>query len=221
MTLDAEIFEESRYFDCFIEYAKASSQDILVKITVHNRGPESHIIHVLPHIWFRNFWKHNPKFTRPLISKMGEGELCTKSKRNGEFHYYHEGGSALLCENETNNERIYGFKNSGFYVKDGINDHVVAGASSVNPKASGTKAAIWYSDEIESGGSRVYRTRLSKRKNADPWGDFNEIFEVRKIETDIFYNNLTPKSIYDDQKALLRNALGGLLWTKQYYYLDA
>ena len=218
--LDTGVFAKSEYFDCEIEYSKAKHNDILVKITVHNRGPKAHVLHVLPHIWFRNFWKHNPRYERPEISKEREGLLITKSSRNGKYHFYYQGGEALFCENETNNARIYQTDNDTEYVKDGINDHVIDGTDSVNPRLSGSKAAIWHTDIIESGASRVYKTRLSKGVLEDPWADFDEIFELRKNETEHFYQTLTPSFLNTPQQQLLRNALGGLMWTKQFYYYD-
>ena len=104
---DTGIFEDNRYFDCYIEYAKADVNDILMKVTVYNRGPEPATIHVLPHLWFRNYWHHNPRFTRPNISSISNNCLQTSSTRNGEFFLYHEGGRQLFCENETNNQRMY------------------------------------------------------------------------------------------------------------------
>lgn len=218
--LDTGVFSEGRYFDCFIEYAKVDPEDILMKITVYNRGPEAHQIHVLPQLWFRNFWKHNPRYSRPIMFRKGLGVITTQSTRNGEYNYYHLGGQALFCENETNNQRIYHTPNDFEYAKDGINDHVVNGASSVDPTFKGTKAAIWFSEEIEPGGFRVFRTRLSKREHFNPWADFDEMLDKRKAETDLYYELLSPKNLTDNQAKLLRSALGGLLWTKQFYYLD-
>ncbi|MCB0629185.1 MAG: glucosidase [Saprospiraceae bacterium] len=218
--LDTEVFKEGRYFDCFIEYAKVDPEDILMKITVYNRGPEAHRIDVLPQLWFRNYWKHNPRYSRPIMFRNKEGVITTQSSRNGEYNYYHLGGQALFCENETNKQRIYHTTNDVAYVKDGINDHIVYGSSTVDPTFKGTKAAVWFSEEIEPGGSRVFRTRLSKREHFHPWKDFDEVFEKRKAETDLYYDILTPKNLTDEQGKLLRNALGGLLWSKQFYYLD-
>lgn len=218
--LDTDVFSEGRYFDCFIEYAKVDPEDILMKITVYNRGPEAHQIHVLPQLWFRNYWKHNPRHPRPVLFKKSEGVVTTQSTRNGEYNFYHLGGKPLFCENETNKQRIYQSPNAFAYVKDGINDHIVNGAASIDPTLKGTKAAIWFSEEIEAGGFRVFRTRLSKREHFDPWVNFDEIFEKRKAETDVYYELISPKNLTDEQGKLLRHALGGLLWTKQFYYLD-
>ena len=111
--LDTGLFDENRYFDCFIEYAKASFDDILLNITVYNRGPEAATIHVLPQLWFRNFWKHNPRFSKPAITALNDGCLLSDSTRNGQYFLYHENAEQLFCDNETNNIRMYSRPNSG------------------------------------------------------------------------------------------------------------
>ena len=128
------IFSDNRYFDCYIEYAKGDINDILMKITVHNRGPEAATIHVLPHLWFRNFWKHNPRFTKPEIVSVSSDCLQTTSTRNGSFFLYHQAGEQLFCENETNNQRMYSRPNDASFVKDGINNYIVNKENTVNPE---------------------------------------------------------------------------------------
>ncbi|WP_163711756.1 MGH1-like glycoside hydrolase domain-containing protein [Mangrovibacterium lignilyticum] len=217
---DSGIFEEDRYFDIFIEYAKAGINDILMKITVVNRGPEEALIHVLPHLWFRNFWKHNDRFKRPEIKTLGESTIHTNSYRNGSFYFYHQGGEQLFCENETNNQVIYQLENDFDYVKDGINNHVVNGEASVNPAKTGTKCAIWYTKTIPAGASAEICVRLSKNKLANPFENFEEAISRCKADSDAFYAGLLTNSSSDEQKFLAKSALGGLLWTKQYYYFD-
>ncbi|MFT2008837.1 MGH1-like glycoside hydrolase domain-containing protein [Pontibacter sp. 13R65] len=220
--LDTDAFKENRYFDCYIEYAKADVDDILLKVTVYNRGPEAATIHVLPHIWFRNYWKHNPWFRskRPKLSAIADNCIQTYSTRNWEMYFYHEPGEQLFCENETNNQHIYNTLNEFPYVKDGINDYVLKGKHTVNPDKLGTRAAVWYKKELAAGESKTFKVRLSKNQTADPWSDFDTIFSRRSSETDHFYEELTPESFKPEHKKLLRNALGGLLWTKQFYYMD-
>jgi hypothetical protein len=218
--LDTGIFKENRYFDCFIEYAKEEMNDILMKVTVYNRGPEAATIHVLPHLWFRNFWKHNPRFNKPEISSFATDCLQTSSDRNGDFFLYHFGGEQLFCENETNNERMYNRPNDSPFVKDGINNYVVDKEDTVNPKKQGTKAAIWLEEKIKPGASAIFKVRLSKNQIEDPWTEFDKIFAKRIAETDEYYDELTPKKISPQHKVLLRSAASGLLWTKQFYYLD-
>ncbi|MFK7846503.1 MAG: glucosidase, partial [Rhodothermales bacterium] len=164
--------------------------------------------------------KHNPRYTEPVISQIEEGVLAAKSTRNGEYNFYFEGGQALFCENETNTERIHGTENDTAFVKDGINNHVVEGADSVNMELVGTKAAIWFIADIEAGDQAVFRTRLSKKKKENPWEDFEETFVRRKAEADQYYESITPANLAVAHKTLLRNAFGGLLWTKQFYYYD-
>jgi hypothetical protein len=218
--LDTGIFKDDRYFDCYIEYAKDEMNDILMKVTVYNRGPEAATIHVLPHCWFRNFWKHNPRFTRPEISSISPNCLQTNSGRNGHFFLYHEGGEQLFCDNETNNQRMYHRPNDSAFVKDGINNYVVNKEHSVNPKKQGTKAAIWLKEKIEPGKSTVFKVRLSNIQIADPWTGFDEIFTKRQKDTNQYYDQLTPVHLVPEHKTLLRSALSGLQWTKQFYYLD-
>ncbi|HMK17339.1 MAG TPA: hypothetical protein VK492_04000 [Chitinophagaceae bacterium] len=218
--LDTGIFKDNRYFDCYIEYAKEDVNDILMKITVYNRGPEASTIHVLPHLWFRNFWNHNPRFTRPEIFSASTDCLQTSSSRNGTFFLYHQSGEQLFCENETNNERMYNRPNDSPFVKDGINNYIVNKEDTVNHKKQGTKAAVWFEEEIKPGASAIFKIRLSKNQIENPWDGFDKIFTTRKSETDQYYDELTPKKLSPEYKALLRSSVSGLLWTKQFYYLD-
>lgn len=218
--LDTGIFKEDRYFDCYIEYAKGDVNDVLMKITVYNRGPEAAAIHVLPQLWFRNFWRHNPRFDKPEINALNDHCLQTNSERNGQFYFYHQGGEQLFCDNETNNQRMYHRPNETPFVKDGINNYIVDKAATINPDRNGTKAAIWLKENILPGESTSFHFRLSKKQLEDPWVDFDLIFEERQSETDHFYDKLTPKKLSPAHKTLLRSAASGLLWTKQFYYLD-
>jgi Mannosylglycerate hydrolase MGH1-like glycoside hydrolase domain/Glycosyl hydrolase family 63 C-terminal domain len=218
--LDTGIFEDGRYFDCYIEYAKEDINDILMKISVYNRGPEPSAIHVLPHLWFRNFWNHNPRFSRPEIFSASTDCLQTSSSRNGTFFLYHQSGEQLFCENETNNERMYNRPNDSPFVKDGINNYIVNNEDTINPKKQGTKAAVWFEEEIKPGASAIFKIRLSKNQLENPWDEFDKIFTARKSETDHYYDELTPKKLSPEHKALLRSSVSGLLWTKQFYYFD-
>ena len=218
--LDTGIFKDNRYFDCYIEYAKGGINDILMRIQVYNRGPEEAEIHVIPHLWFRNFWKHNARFSKPSIIAASEDCLQASSSRNGIFFFYHDGGEQLFCDNETNNVRMYNRPNDAAFVKDGINNYVVHKQNTINPGKKGTKSAIWLKETIASGESKTFTLRLSKAKLDDPWTDFDEIVTKRIEETDQYYNNLTPAKLSKKHKALLRSSMSGLLWTKQFYYLD-
>ena len=218
--LDTKAFKNNAYFDCFIEYAKADVGDILMKITVVNRGKRARKIHVLPHLWFRNFWKHNKRFKRPDIKAVADDCVLSRSTRNGRYYFYHEGGKQLFCENETNNKRIYGVPNSSKYVKDGINDHVVKGADTVNPDKKGSKFAAWHEFKVKAGKQKVVRVRLSKNKLEDAWADFDDIFEMRIKECEEFYDSVIEKDLPAAHRDIAKKAFSGLLWTKQFYYYD-
>lgn len=219
--LDTGIFNNNRYFDCYIEYAKAGVSDILMKVTAFNRGPEAAALHVLPHMWFRNFWKHNTRFSKPSIIAVSDDCLKASSSRSGNYYFYHEGGEQLFCDNETNNERMYHRPNDVAYVKDGINDYVVNNHPTVNPEKEGTKSAVWLKAKIAPGKSKTFRVRLSAAAQENPWSDFEEIFEKRIADNNEYYKNLSSsKKITKNQQKLLRSAVSGLLWTKQFYYLD-
>ncbi|TDT47185.1 glycosyl hydrolase family 63 [Maribacter spongiicola] len=218
--LDTKAFTNNTYFDCFIEYAKEDVGDILMKVTVINRGPRAANIHVLPHLWFRNFWKHNKRFERPEMKSISDNSVQSRSTRNGRYYFYHENGDQLFCENETNNQRIYGVPNEVDYVKDGINDHVIDGQASVNPDKKGSKFAVWHKLRLKSGEEKTIKVRLSKRKLADPWGSYDAIFEKRIQECEEFYGDILNKQLPVQQQEIAKKAFSGLLWTKQFYYYD-
>ena len=217
---DTGVFDSHRYFDIYIEYAKAESDDILCQITVCNRYHKDATIHVLPHIWFRNFWKHNPKYSRPSIQVKRKGCLEAHSKRIGTYYYYYEKGKELFCENESNNERIYKFKNDTPFVKDGINNFLINGEDSINANQRGSKAAIWQKVTVPGHGQKIFRLRLSPEYSEDAFSDFEDIVKQRKTECDEFYESIIPASISESQKRLVQNTFGGLMWTKQFYYFD-
>jgi len=218
--LDSEAFKDNKYFDCYIEYAKADIDDILVKITVVNRAANDASIHVLPHIWFRNFWKHNNRHPRPNMESVSNNTLISKSSRNGDYYFYHEYGEQLFCENETNNERIYNVPSEYEYVKDGINNHVVNGAATVNPNKKGTKAAIWYKFDLKAGEEKSINLRLSNVALENPWADFENLFDQKKQECEAFYNETINEKIPEAHRAIAKSAFSGLLWTKQFYYFN-
>lgn len=218
--LDTGCFNNGKYFDCFIEYAKADIDDILMKVSVVNRGDKEAEIHVLPHLWFRNFWKHNVRFDRPTMKSVNDGCIQSRSIRNGRYYFHHEGGEQLFCENETNNKRIYNVPNEVDYVKDGINDHVIHGKASVNPEKTGSKMAIWHKLTLKPGETKTVRLRLKKKKIANPWDDFETIFDARIKECEAFYGNIISKDLPAAQQSIARSAFSGLLWTKQFYYND-
>ena len=218
--LDTDSFNDNAYFDCYIEYAKADTDDILMKVTVVNRGNTAADIHVLPHLWFRNFWKHNKRFTRPNMKSIDDNCVQSRSTRNGRYYFYHENGQQLFCENETNNQRIYNVLNEVDYVKDGINDHVIDGKPSVNPELNGSKVAIWHKLKLKAGEEKSIKVRLSKNKTEDAWIDFETIFDQRKKECEEFYDGIIKKDLPKEHQAIAKSAFSGLLWTKQFYYYD-
>tara|TARA_R110000868_G_scaffold141147_6_gene357331 strand:- start:3426 stop:6047 length:2622 start_codon:yes stop_codon:yes gene_type:complete len=218
--LDTGCFKNNAYFDCFIEYAKADVDDILMKVTVVNRGSKAADIHVLPHLWFRNFWKHNEKHERPAIKSTANNVAKSSSHRNGDYFFYHEDGKQLFCENETNNKRIYNVKNEVPFVKDGIHEHVVNKKKTVNPKNKGSKMAIWHEFNLKAGEEKSIKVRLSKVELENPWEAFDTIFDQRKIECEDFYSAIIKKDLPESRQDLARKAFSGLLWTKQFYYFD-
>ncbi|MDC6387111.1 glucosidase [Maribacter sp. PR1] len=219
--LDTKAFRNNTYFDCFIEYAKADVGDILMKISVVNRASKKATIHVLPHLWFRNFWKHNARFERPNMKAISDDCVQSRSIRNGRYYLYHQKGKQLFCENETNNKRIYNVDNEVSYVKDGINDHVVNGLDTVNPEKNGSKFAIWHKLTLKPGEEKSIKVRLSKKKLKNPWSEFDSIFNNRTRECEEFYNDiLSKKNLPKAHKDIAEKAFSGLLWTKQFYYYD-
>ena len=218
---DTGVFDNQQYFDIYIEYAKEGPFDILCRITVCNRFHEDAPIHVIPHLWFRNFWKHNLKYDRPTIKVRHEGCVESHSRRNGTWYmYYGDGGKILFCENESNNERIYNFKSETPYVKDGINEHIIHGSDTVNPENIGSKSGVWYHDMIPANGEKSYQVRLSKETLDEPFAGFDEKVMKRRQECNEFYEAVAPEGLDPDERKLMQNTFGALMWTKQFYYFD-
>jgi hypothetical protein len=238
--LDTGIFNQDRYFDVFVEYAKESPEDILIKISVANRGPEPAILHVLPTLWFRNTWAawsagEQPK---PVLQEAeggkGQSVIAASHAELGERFLYCEGQPALLfTENETNEERIFGKPNPTPYVKDGINEYIVHGRKeTVNPAKTGTKASAHYPLSVGPGETAVIRLRLTDagpkprgkgraaHEGARLGSHFDKILAERLREADEFYNSITPPAVGEGAGQVMRQALAGMLWTKQYYGLD-
>ena len=225
--LDTGIFDEDRYFDVYVEYAKATPTDILMEISVCNRGPDESLVHVLPTLWFRNLWSWWRDSAKPALkdaSAVGNTAIAASDALLGDYFLYCEGRPELLfTENETNNARLFGSANPTAYVKDGINDYVVAGKrDAVNPDHAGTKAAAHYELRIAGHATAVIRLRLNTvPASRDPLGAaFTEIIETRRREADEFYRSLTPPGISDDAANVMRQALAGMLWSKQFFCYD-
>ncbi|MDY6940229.1 MAG: glucosidase [Cyanobacteriota bacterium] len=223
--LDTNIFEEDKYFDIFIEYAKQSDEDILIKVTAHNRGNELKPLHVLPTLWFRNTWSWFEEADRPSLKVFAqkdgisiiEADHPSLGKR---WLYCNCTDRLLFTENETNNQLLFDRKNASPYVKDGINNYVVNGdKEAVNPDKLGTKFSAHYQLSIPAGESRSIELRLCDSDSLpDPFADFDRIFDRRKQEADEFYHSLTPQDIPEDQRNVQRQAFAGMLWNKQFYF---
>jgi hypothetical protein len=232
--IDTGIFNDDRYFDVFVEYAKESPDDILIKVTVCNRGPEDAQLRVLPTLWFRNTWSGGETESRPLIRadepvKGATVAAAFNPRLEHMFLYCEDGPRLLFTENETNSHRIFGTPSPTAYVKDGINDFVVNGrADAINPARTGTKVAADYHLNVKAGESKIIRLRLSRvppaelekayPKDDGPLGQhFEAVLSARAREADAFYAGLVPHGTSPEKAAIMRQALAGMLWTKQYY----
>jgi hypothetical protein len=227
--LDTGIFDGDRYFDIFVEYAKQTPEDILIQISACNRGHEPAMIHVLPTLWFRNTWTWWPETPKPslkqLTAKNGSRVVGATHTQLGERYLYCDGDVALLfTENETNDERIFGTPNISPYVKDGINNCVVNGKrDAVNPEHAGTKAAAHHQISVGGGETATIRLRFSNLAPAaigDPLENFAQMMQARQHEADEFYRALTPERVSEDAASVMRQALAGMLWSKQYFGYD-
>jgi hypothetical protein len=234
--LDTGVFNEDRYFDVFVEYAKAGPEDILVKITAANRGPEAAELHLLPTLWFRNDWaswiaESNRAAEKPNLRQIkaaaGASAVAATHALLGEFILSCEGEVTLLfTDNTTNNERLFpGQPNDSPYVKDGINNCVVQGnKAAVNPEKQGSKVAAHYQVNVGAGKTTVIRLRLSNSSLAqkgEPFGkDFDAVFADRLREADEFYKSVTPPSVSEDAANVMRQAIAGMLWSKQFFFFD-
>ena len=223
--LDTGVFDADRYFDVFVEYAKADVEDIAIRITVENRGPDTAPIEVLPTIWFRNRWSWSPGVPRPTASRGDDGDgtrtVVIDEEKYGRRYLYCEGGPELLfTDNETNAAKLFHEPNTAPYVKDGIHEYVVGGnPAAVNPLATGTKCAARYRATIPGGGRAVFHLRLTDAIIAAPFGQpFLQVFDDRIAQADEFYRDIIPATLSDDGRNVMRQALAGLLWSKQYYH---
>jgi hypothetical protein len=225
--LDTGIFDEGRYFDVVVEYAKASPEDLLMQVTVYNRGQDEARLHVLPTLWFRHTWSWAGGLEHPMLradtSQPGVTAVRAEHSELGDRWFYAEQPAPVLTTgNETNNERVFGSPNDVPYVKDGIDRAVVHGeAQAVDPAGTGTKAALHYVLEVPGGGSETLRLRLTDGQRPDPFGDFEQAISKRRGEADEFYDDVLAGDLTDDERLIGRQALAGMLWSKQYYALDA
>ena len=216
------IFDKNKYFDIFIEYAKKDETDILIKISIHNRANESAIIDVVPQIWFRNTWSWGYDVHKPLMGYRDEYSLVINHKKLGLYHLYcNNKPEFLFTNNETNVHRLGGQPNEYEHFKDGINDYIVNGnKDAVHPNKIGTKAAARFQLTIPAKDSKTILLRLTSKNNNLPFLDFHQIFEERLDEANEFYSNLQLKNKNTDANNIQRQALAGMLWSKQFYNFD-
>ena len=220
--IDTGVFDNDRYFDVFVEYAKADPEDLLIRITVHNRGAEAAELHLLPTLWFRNTWSWEKDAAKPWLRQVGETSVRASHSQLGDWTLDCEGKPELLfTENESNISKLWGQPNPSPYVKDAFHEYLITNRKDVvNPGKAGTKATAHYKLEVPGGGSKVVRLRLSAKPVADAFGAFDKTFATRLGEADEFYDRITPASLNEDERRVHRQALAGMLWTKQYYYFD-
>jgi Glycosyl hydrolase family 63 C-terminal domain len=220
--LDTGVFDDDRYFDVFVEYAKAGPDDLLMLVTVHNRGPEAATIHLLPQLWFRNTWSWKHNSARPTLSAAEDGSVFATYPELGDYRFYSDGQRELLfCENETNVRRLYGQTGVHGYFKDAFHEYVVAGnKSAVNPERKGTKVAAHYKLSIAAGSSASIRLRLAVKAPAKPFADFDSVMMRRRDEADAFYSDLQREIPDADARLVQRQALAGMIWSKQFFYFD-
>lgn len=229
------VFDKNRYFDVFAEYGKEAPEELLIKITICNRGDREAALHLLPTLWFRNTWSWTEEGAeappKPALEAVKGQKGCTTAKAShpelGDYYFVCEGDVPLLfTENETNNERIFRKPNRGPHVKDGINNFIVHGKKdAVNPHRHGTKVSAHYTLTVGAGKAAVVRLRISKEgpgsSKAAPFiARFDDIMEERLKEADAFYGAIIPPEVIDDERLVMRQALGGMLWSKQYFYYD-
>ena len=221
-----EAFEQNRYFDVYIEYAKADQEDLLCRITAINRADAPADLHILPHIWFRNSWSWGHSTDKPLLEDRSTNHLsCIRAthKHLGERWWYAQSedaptGQLLFTENETNYERLFNTKSASRYVKDGIHRAVVNGEANAVHGSKGTKAAAHFQATIPAGASYTVMFRFAPQPLADPFGNFTSVMETRIDEANAFYHAVQNPKLTPDEQNVQRQAFAGLMWTKQFYH---
>ncbi len=219
--LDTGIFNDDKYFDIFIEYAKADAHDLLIKITIHNRAANDARLNVLPTLWFRNTWAWVADSTKPQLEKISNAAISIDHPQLGCYTLHVEDNPDLLfCDNETNLEKLYDTPNQSQYCKDGINNFIVEGNESAVNYTSGTKAAANYDLNIKAHSSITLRLRINTGTTLNAFGDFDAIFSCRQNEANEFYSDIQKNIANDDEKLIQRQAFAGMLWSKQFYYYN-
>lgn len=220
---DTGKFDNNRFYDIKISYAKESDEDFYQKITVKNCSDSNETLWVIPQVWFRNYWRHEFFTSKPILQLKEDGVVDLYQEEVGEYHlYYKTGARPLFCDNETNTEKVYGTENTHKYVKDGICDHIVNGAKSVNDVTKqGTKFGAAHKLVLGAGETKEVIIRISKREKSQPFSTAATCFEQREQEAKDFYNDLAKKhEVKENNKKLLIDSLSGVLWSKQFYYYD-
>ncbi len=220
--IDTGVFDDDRYFDVDVEYAKAAPEDFLMRITARNRGRSAAELHLLPQIWFRNTWSWQQGAPKPWLRLEKPGAIRAEHPELGEWQIELEGKPEIyFCDNETNIERLYGLSVAGGYYKDAIHTRVIAGETgAVNPENIGTKAAAHYDFSIPGGGSVTVRLRMRRPARSDAFEEFEDIAQRRRSEADRFYAVLQEGIASDDARLVQRQAFAGMIWTKQFYHYD-
>ena len=215
------MFDDDRYFDVCVEYAKAAPDDILMLVTVHNRGPEAATLHVLPQLWFSNTWTWRGLKAKPSLEAESNQLVVARHRRLGEYRWHVEAAQELIfCENETNTRRLFGSQAEGYF-KDAFHDYLVGGQpGAVNPNRQGTKAAAHYVLKVPPAGAKTIRLRLSRPLQEQPFDLFDSILGDRRRDADAFYAHLQQDIADPDARQVQRQALSGLIWNKQFYYYD-
>ncbi len=220
--IDTGVFDDDRYFDIFVEYAKAGPDDILIRITCANRGPEAAIIHLLPQLWFRNIWSWGDGRPKPTLEVVDGHTVSAKHVQLGSYFLRTEGSPRLLfCENETNCERLFSFPNPSPYCKDGFHEWLIRkNGNAVNPSQTGTKSAAHYQLVVEAGAEQIVRLRLSRQTLDVGFADFEEVLTSRRVEADAFYADLQCDVADEDLRRIQRQSGAGMIWSKQFYRYD-
>ncbi len=220
--IDTGVFDEDRYFDIFIEYAKNDMEDIISIVTVHNRGPEAAKITVMPTVWFRKTWFTGHEPFMPRITKLGDRSIKAFNPKSGNYIFtFCSNKDLVFCDNETNQEKLYGIPNERKYTKDAINDFIVWGdRSRLNPANTGTKAAAIYELEIPAGGKKSIKMRMQRQVEENPLDICRESMEKHRKEADEFYETIQQRVVDEDLRSIQRQAYAGMMWSKQFYYYD-
>ena len=222
--LDTGIFTNNQYFDVMVTYAKQSAQDICIKIDITNRYSKAADIHVLPTLWFYNRWDDGSFKEKPSISTINKVTVKAEHERLGEYYFYYQpADKTFFTENETNTEKVTGVPNESIFVKDAFHDAIIAGknGNELSKKKTGTKFAPVYKMKVAAGTTKTVYCRLANRLIENPFTkEFKEVFTVRKKEADEFYAAILPKGMSQDMAQIQRQALAGILWSKQYYHFD-